>query len=204
MDDSRNAVLFRTHRTALVAGVVLLGACGGSSASTKTAVASAATKVSACTLMPKEEVSRLTGEVYTTAESHDDGKSSESGCQYTTKANPAGISLNISWITPRDYSNAAEHEAMQKAMLGGAKLGGSLMNQTLGGASMPGLRNGPVDGVGDEATQNLLLLTARKGDFSVMVQIYPTDMMKLMTDSTFVSSVVAKEKEIVRLALSRL
>ena len=93
---------------------------------------------------------------------------------------------------------------MQKAMLDGAKLGGSLMNQTLGGASMPGLRNGPVDGVGDEATQNLLLLTARKGDFSVMVQIYPTDMMKLMTDSTFVSSVVAKEKEIVRLALSRL
>ena len=69
---------------------------------------------------------------------------------------------------------------------------------------MPGLRSGPVVDVGEEATQNLLLLTARKGDYSVMVQIYPQDMMKLMTDSTFVSSVIAKEKEIVRLALSKL
>jgi len=69
---------------------------------------------------------------------------------------------------------------------------------------MPGLRSGPVTGVGDEATQNLLLLTARKGDYSVMVQIFPGDMMKLMTDSSFVMGVVAKEKEIARVALSKL
>ena len=93
---------------------------------------------------------------------------------------------------------------MQKAMIGGAKLGGSLITQTLGGASMPGLRSGPVEGIGDEATQNLLLLTARKGDYSIMVQIYPTDMMKLMTDSTFVQSVLAKEKEIARQVLTKL
>lgn len=204
MDDVPETVLTRFYPRALLACIVLLNACGGSSASTKTAVASAATKISACALMPKEEINRITGDVYTTAESHDDGQSSESGCQYTTQMNPAGITLNIAWITPRDYSDAAEHATMQKAMLGGAKLGGSLVNQTLGGASMPGLRSGPVEGVGDEATQNLLLLTARKGDYSVMVQIYPTDMMKLMTDSTFVISVVAKEKEIARLALSKL
>ncbi len=204
MDDLPKTVLTDICRRALLGCAVVLGACGGSSASKKTAEASAATKISACTLMPKEEINRITGDVYTTAESHDDGKASESGCQYTTSTNPAGISLNISWITPRDYSNAAEHATMQKAMIGGAKLGGSLVSQTLGGASMPGLRSGPVEGVGDEATQNLLLLTARKGDYSVMVQIYPADMMKLMTDSTFVISVVAKEKEIARLALSKL
>ncbi len=193
--------------------VVLLSACGGATpangakdanADSKSVVASAATHISACTLMPKEDISRITSEVFTTAESNDDSKSSESSCHYTTSTNPAGISLNINWITPRDYSNAAEHAAMQKAMIGGAKLGGSLITQTLGGASMPGLRSGPVEGIGDEATQNLLLLTARKGDYSIMVQIYPTDMMKLMTDSTFVQSVLAKEKEIARQVLTKL
>ena len=204
MDDLPEIALTGFYSRALLAGLVLLGACNGSKTSSKTAVASAATKISACTLMPKEEISRITGEAYTTAESHDDGNSRESACQYTTQTNPSGISLNITWITPSDYSNPAEHAATQKAMLGGAKLGGSLVSQTLGAASMPGLQSGPVEGVGDEATQNLLLLTARKGDYTVMVQIYPTDMMKLMTDSTFVRSVVAKEKEIARLALSRL
>lgn len=204
MDKSPETIRASTCPYALLTCIALLSACGAPNVDKQGTVASAAARVSACTLMPKEEVSGITGDTYTTAESNDDNKSSESGCHYTTPTNPAGISLNLSWITPRDYSNPAEHAAMQKAMIGGAKLGGSLVSQTLGGATMPGLRSGPVDGVGDEANQNLLLLTARKGDYQVRVQIYPSDMMKLMTDSVFVISVVTKEKEIARLALSKL
>ena len=204
MDDSPKTVLAGTCAQALLACVVMLCACSGASAKKKSTVASAATHVSACTLMPKEEISRITGDTYTNAESNDDGKASESSCHYSTPTNPAGISLDISWITPHDYSDEVEHVAIQKAMIGGAKLGGSLVSQTLGGATMPGLRSGPVDGVGDEANQNLLLLTARKGDYKVMIQIYPQDMIKLMTDSAFVIGVVGKEKEIARQALSRL
>ena len=69
---------------------------------------------------------------------------------------------------------------------------------------MPGLHGGPVEGLGDEATQNLLLLTARKGEYAVMVQICPQDMMKLMTDSTFVIAVLETEKAIVRQSMAEL
>ena len=65
MDDVPETVLTRFYPRALLACIVLLNACGGSSASTKTAVASAATKISACALMPKEEINRITGDVYT-------------------------------------------------------------------------------------------------------------------------------------------
>lgn len=190
---------------AILALAVLLAACSGAKPADKpTASASAGKRVSACALMPKEEVSKLAGESFTTAESNDDGRSSESNCQYANATNPAGITLNITWIDPRDYSNPAEHAALQKAMIGGAKLGGSLVTQTLGGAGLPGLRSGPVEGLGDDATQNLLLLTVRKGDYSIMVQIYPRDMMKVMTDSTYVLAVLDKEKAIARQTISKL
>jgi hypothetical protein len=189
----------------IVALALLLAACSGPKASDKPGGSVASGKrVSACGLMPKEEVSTLTGEAFTAAESNDDGRSSESSCQYANATNPVGVTLNITWIDPRDYSNPAEHAALQKAMIGGAKLGGSLVTQTLGGASMPGLRSGPVEGLGDEATQNLLLLTVRKGDYSIMVQIYPRDMMKVMTDSTYVLAVLDKEKAIARQTISKL
>jgi hypothetical protein len=190
---------------AVVALAVLLAACSGAKAADKPpASASAGGHVSACALMPKEEVSKLAGEVFTTAESNDDARSSESNCQYANATNAVGITLNITWINPRDYSTPAEHAALQKAMIGGAKLGGSLVTQTMGGAGLPGLPSGPVEGLGDEATQNLLLLTVRKGDYAIMVQIYPSDMMKLMTDSTFVMAVLDKEKAIARQTISKL
>lgn len=114
------------------------------------------------------------------------------------------MTFNVAWISPRDYSDPVEHAALQKAMIGGARLGGKLVSQSIGGASIPGLPTGPVDGVGDEATQSMLLLTARKGDYSVMVQMYPGNLMKLMTDSTFAIALFEKEKTIARQALAKL
>ena len=183
----------------------LIAACGGGHAGPQHATAAApGTRVVACALMPKEAINTITGGGYTAAESNDDGHSSESGCQYTTATDPAGITFAVSWITARDYSDPAEHAALQKALLGGAKLGGSLVSGTIGGASIPGLPTGPVEGVGEEATLSMLLLTARKGDYSVMVQIYPADMMKLMTDSTFAIALLEQEKTIARQALAKL
>ena len=111
------------------------------------------------------------------------------------------MTFNVAWISPRDYSDPVEHAALQKAMIGGARLGGKLVSQSIGGASIPGLPTGPVDGVGDEATQSMLLLTARKGDYSVMVQMYPGN---LMTDSTFAIALFEQEKTIARQALAKL
>jgi hypothetical protein len=199
----------RALHACTILGVATIAACGGTttpdhaSPDHRNAAATSA-RVVACTLMPREEINAITGGNYTSAESNDDGHSSESACHYSTAADPAGIAFNLEWVSPRDYSNPAEHAALQRAMIGGAKLGGSLASQTIGGASIPGLPTGPIEGVGEEATLSMLLLTARKGDYSVMVQIFPTDMMKLMTDSTVALALLEQEKTIARAALAKL
>ncbi len=201
-DISLRAILVLTAITSL------LSACGSSkpsdSAAALTTSANTVSRISTCKLMPKEDISKILGEEFTSAESHDDGHSSQSNCVYANATNPVGITLDISWINPRDYSNPAEHAALQNAMIGGAKLGGALTTQTMGGAGLPGIKSGPVEGLGDEATQTLLLLTVRKGDYSVMIQMYPRDMMKLMTDSTYVASVLEKERAVARQTIAKL
>ncbi|MEP6764188.1 MAG: hypothetical protein ABJB66_07760 [Gemmatimonadaceae bacterium] len=197
-----------TSLRAVLAFTALLTACGGSKLSdsntSSSKPATASSRISTCKLMPKEEISKIVGEEFTSTESNDDGHSSESNCVYANATNPVGLTVNITWINPRDYSNPAEHAALQKAMIGGAKLGGALETQTMGGAGLPGVKSGPVEGLGDEATQTLLLLTVRKGDYSVMVQMYPRDMMKLMTDSSYANAILDKEKTIARQTIAKL
>jgi hypothetical protein len=160
--------------------------------------------ISMCTLMPKEQVNSIIGTTYTKAEPTDER--SESSCHYSTDSDPTGLSLNMTWIEPSAYSNPAEHAALQKAGLGGAKLGGKLEAGTVpGAASADGplhIASGPVEGVGDEATQTMLLLTARKGDYTLMVQIIP-DVMRLMQDSTAGPRVLEQEKNLARAVLSK-
>jgi hypothetical protein len=160
--------------------------------------------ISMCALMPKEEVNSTIGGSYTKAESNDDPSSSS--CHYSSDTDPAGMSLDMQWILPSEYSDAAEHAALQKASLGGAKLGGKLENNMVPGATIDGgplhIPSGPVAGVGDEATQNMLLLTARKGDYTLMVQIIP-DVMKLMQDTTAGRQVIEQEKTLARAVLSK-
>jgi hypothetical protein len=160
--------------------------------------------ISMCALMPKEEVNSTIGGSYTKAESNDDRSSSS--CHYSSDTDPAGMSLDMQWIVSSDYSSPVEHAALQKASLGGAKLGGKLENSMVPGATADGgplhIPSGPVDGVGDEATQNMLLLTARKGDYTLMVQIIP-DVMKLMQDTTAGRQVIEKEKTLARAVLSK-
>jgi|GEM_PF-1303220 len=159
--------------------------------------------ISMCTLMPIEAVNDIIGSAYTIAEANDE--KSQSSCHYSTAQDPAGLSLSLTWIQPSDYSNPAEHLALQKAALGGAKLGDKLEPGMIPGADGGGpmhIPSGPVEGVGDEATQNLLLLTARKGDYTLMVQIV-ADVMKLMTDSTAGKKVVGQERDLARAVLSK-
>jgi hypothetical protein len=158
--------------------------------------------ISMCALMPKETVNHIIGTSYTIAEAHDE--QSSSSCHYSTEADPTGLSLDLTWIQPSDYSNPAEHLALQKAGLSGAKLGGKLEVGTIPGADggPMHLPSGPVEGVGDEATQNLLLLTARKGDYTLMVQNV-ADVTKLMTDSTAGRKVVGQERDIARAVFSK-
>ena len=160
--------------------------------------------ISMCALMPKEVVNSTIGESYTKAESNDDRSSSS--CHYSSDTDPAGMSLDMQWIVSSDYSSPVEHAALQKASLGGAKLGGKLENSMVPGAATDGgplhIPSGPVEGVGDEATQNMLLLTARKGDYTLMVQIIP-DVMKLMQDTTAGRQVIEKEKTLARAVLSK-
>lgn len=158
--------------------------------------------ISMCALMPKEAVNAAIGAAYTKAEANDERSSSS--CHYSTETDPAGMSLDLSWILPSDYSSPAEHAALRKAGLSGAKLGGKLeagMVPTTDGGPMH-IPSGPVEGVGDEATQTMLLLTARKGDYTLMVQIIP-DIMVLMKDSTAGRQVVEKEKNLARAVLSK-
>jgi hypothetical protein len=161
--------------------------------------------ISMCALMPKEEVNSIIGGAYTKAESNDDRSSSS--CHYSSDTDPAGMSLDMQWILSSEYSSPVEHAALQKASLGGAKLGGKLENSmVVPGAATDGgplhIPSGPLEGVGDEATQNMLLLTARKGDYTLMVQIIP-DVMKLMQDTTVGRQVIEKEKTLARAVLSK-
>ncbi|MDQ2930555.1 MAG: hypothetical protein M3Y05_07040 [Gemmatimonadota bacterium] len=161
--------------------------------------------ISMCKLMPKEEVNSTIGSVFTIAEATEDPGSS--ACHYSTETDPAGLSLNMDWIRPGDYSSPAEHAALQKAGLGGAKLGGKLEAGMVPGVASPDggplhIPSGPIEGVGDEAMQNMLLLTARKGDYVLMVQIIP-DLTKLMQDSTAGRKVLEQEKKLALAVLSK-
>jgi hypothetical protein len=155
-----------------------------------------------CTLMSKEAVNSAIGSAYTIAEASE-GQSTSS-CHYHTETDPTGLSLDMQWITPSEYSDPAEHAALQKAGLGGAKLGGKLETGMVGSGPEGAMHihSGPVEGVGDEATQTMMLLTARKGDYTLMVQIIP-DIMKLMTDSTAGPRVLENEKTLARAVLSK-
>lgn len=161
--------------------------------------------VSVCALMPKEAVNAAIGTAYTTVEASDE--SSSSSCHYSTATDPAGLSLNLQWIEPSEYSSPAEHAALQAAGMGGAKLGGKLTAQMAPEAISAGdgplhIHSGPVEGVGDEATQSLLLLTARKGDYLLMVQIF-TDPMTLIQDSTAGPKTLEHERTIARSLFSK-
>jgi len=207
------SVLSATHISALALTLVLvLSACGNKTSDALAASAkrgdtppTGGPRPVACTIMPKEGMNAITGASYTTAETSDDAHSSGSSCHYSSPTNPAGASLSINWISARDYSNPVEHAALQKASIGGARLAEKLVGgMTSGGASLPGMPSGPVAGVGDEATFSLMLLTARKGDYTIMVQIIPTNMMSFMTDSTLVIAFAEQEKAIARKVLEKL
>jgi hypothetical protein len=188
--------------------VVAIAACDGKSLQNKSADAAVppaktSSRYAACTLMPKEEVSEIIGEEYTKTESDDDGRSPSSSCHYATETNPAGMTIGLQWINPDDYSDPAEHAALQKASIGGAKLANNLVGGMAPGG-IAGMPSGPVADVGDEAMQSMTLLTARKGDYTVMVQIVPTNMMALLTDSTVARGLLEKEKTIARKTLAKL
>jgi hypothetical protein len=188
--------------------VVAIAACDGKALQNKKADAAEtstpkSSRVAACTLMPKEEVSEIIGEAYTKTESDDDGHSTSTSCHYSTETNPAGMTIGVQWISANDYSDPAEHAALQKASIGGAKMGGSLAGSMAPGG-VKGMPSGPIADVGDEATQSLTLLTARKGDYTVMIQIIPSNMMALLTDSTVGSALFEKEKAIARKTLAKL
>jgi hypothetical protein len=203
----------RGMRTALAfawAAVLSLAACDGGSNSPRrpqrqVSSISKSGSISLCKLMPKEEVNAAIGSAYTTAEASD-GRN-ESSCHYSSETDPAGLSLDLQWIEPSDYSNPAEHAALQAAGMAGAKLGGKLTAGMLPGATATTssplhITSGPVAGIGDEATQNLLLLTARKGDYLLMVQII-ADPMKLMQDSTAGPKVLESERTLARTVFSK-
>ena len=87
---------------AFTALALILNACGNSkpsdstpsstnsSSSTKTA-----SRISTCKLMPKEDVSKIVGEEFTSTESNDDGHSSESSCVYANATNPENTALRL-------------------------------------------------------------------------------------------------------------
>jgi hypothetical protein len=162
--------------------------------------APAATRLVACTLVNAAEMSSIVGQSFTAAEAVDDNQSS-SKCLYHSDANPAGASLDINWLSPSDYSDPVEHAALQKAAISGARLGGKL---TASMTAPTGIRSGPVDGVGDEAYTSMGLLTARKGDVTIMVQVIPTDMMAFVTDTTVSNALLAHEKAVALKVISRI
>jgi hypothetical protein len=162
--------------------------------------------VAMCTLMPKEAVNAAIGASFTVAEEKNARTSSE--CHYSTAGDAAGLALNLSWIEPGDYSSPAQHAAVQEARMGGAQLGEKL---TAGiapeaTAAINGpmhLSSGPVQGVGDEAMQNMLVLTARKGDYVIVVVTSP-DMSQLVQDSTLGPKVQDNERTLARSVLGKL
>lgn len=201
----------RGSRLALGLGCAIalaLAACtkgGDQLASGKTKDAASDAKSGAvvmCTLMPKEAVNSAIGTTYTIAEASE-GRGTSS-CHYHTDTDPTGLSLDMQWIEPSDYSDPIQHAALQKAGLGGAKLGGKLETGMVGSSPEGAMHihSGPVEDVGDEATQTMLLLTARKGDYTLMVQIIP-DVMKLMTDTTAGTRVIENEKTLARAVFSK-
>jgi hypothetical protein len=206
----------RARRASLVLApacvvVAFLMACGKDAGTAKATAreALASSKsgtVSVCALMPNGDVNAAIGSHYSVAEASDGP--SESSCHYSSETDPAGMSLDLHWLRPSDYSSPAEHAALQQAGMGGAKLAGKLTGGMVPEAAAADggplhIRSGPVQGVGDEAMQNMLLLTARKGDYVLMVQI-TADPMSLMQDSTAGPRVLENERTLARSVFSKL
>jgi hypothetical protein len=194
--------------TATVMLVLTLVACGDSQAARRAFEAHAdaapsgrSSRLVACTLITAAEMSELAGQTYTQAESADDGKETSSDCHYHNDIDPTGANLQISWISARDYSDPVEHAALQNAMVGGARLAGKLTGPI---ASTGGLRTGPISGVGDEAYLSMGMLTARKGDVSIMVQISPADMSAFVQDTAVSGALVEREKAVALKVISKL
>lgn len=159
-------------------------------------------RIVACKLITVEEMSALTGQTFTQVEAVDDPTQASSKCLYSAPNSPTGASLDIQWIRPSDYSSEAEHLAMQQASIGGARLGGKLTaGMVPAGGGMP---SGAVEGVGDEATIAMGLLTARKGDVTIMLQIMPADMMAFVSNPKVSAALMETEKTVMIKALSRL
>jgi hypothetical protein len=200
----------RTSRLHVLAWIPALAAsgCGNADAARRAlehhadaAPAATPTRLVACKLMTAQEMSALTGQSLTSVDAVDDAKQTSSECHYRSDVNPAGASLTVQWISSRDYSNPVEHAALQKASIAGARLAGSLTGSI---ANTSGMRSGPVTGVGDEAFVSLGLLTARKGDVTIMVQIIPTDMMAFVKDTAVSGALIEQEKAVALKVISQL
>ncbi|MEO8030593.1 MAG: hypothetical protein ABJC74_16225 [Gemmatimonadota bacterium] len=201
----RHHALKAASAMAFLAGLAGCGApAGGTPAKGSSNLPPASdARISVCQLMPKEAINAITGARYNTVETNDDGRSTESDCHYMTATDPAGMSITLQWISPSEYSDPAEHLALQRAGMGGAKLADTLTAGMTGGG-LPGVRSGPVADLGDEAMVSNMLLTVRRGDYTMTVQIIPTDMMALVTDSTVGPALIDKEKAIARALLAKL
>lgn len=198
----------RSHgtRQALAGFLTLAAACGAAKPSPagktdKDPATATSQRVVACKLITVEEMSALTGQTYTKGEPVDDPTQASTKCLYSSETNPAGTSLEVSWIRPSDYSSEAEHLALQKASIGGARLGGKLTEGMAPKGTMP---SGPVEGVGDEATVAMGLFTARKGDYTIMLMIAPADMLKFVSDPSVSAALVETEKAVMLKVISRL
>ncbi len=204
----------RAHRARAVLSLACVGASfaagcgksGGPDGESHAQLTAAATQaVSMCALMPKEEVNAVIGTSYTVAAETNERASSK--CHYSTASDPVGLSLDLQWIEPGEYANPAQHAAAQEARMGGARLGEKLtagmVPEAAGAFHGPmHIPSGPVQGVGDEAMQNMLVLTARKGDYLIVVVITP-DISLLVQDSTLGPLVQENERKLARSVLGK-
>ncbi len=83
-------------------------------------------------------------------------------------------------------------------------MGGKLTAGIAQTGAAGGMPSGPVEGIGDEATVGLALLTARKGDVTLMLQVAPADMLKFVSDPKVSAALFETEKAVMLKAISRL
>ena len=154
----------------------------------------------ACAMITQAEMEAIVGTRFGSIEDNTEAGQSSTECNYNPPADAMAPRVSLTVERGESVMDA-------KAGLAGASAGGSLGAQVAGegAAQLPGMRHGPVEGVGDEAVVSMNLLTVRKGSTLILVQAsLINDPFKMVTDTLALNDQLEKAKQIARAVIAKL
>ncbi|MEO7023154.1 MAG: hypothetical protein ABI130_02815 [Leifsonia sp.] len=151
-------------------------------------------------MITKEQMEAIVGAKFSAIEDNTEAGQTTTECNYNPPDGDLAPRVSLTIERADDIVDA-------KAGFAGSSAGASLGAQVAGpgAAALPGMRSGPVEGVGDEAQIGLNLLTVRQGTTLILIQAsLINDPFKSVTDTVALASQLEKAKQIARAVIAKL